>query len=333
MGIEPPIRPQSRPLIRSFTDADYEGVVTIDNAVYPDYIDTAEEWRFRDAHRDPRCHLERLVAEGPDGLIGFVSAGHQTYAYDPHRLWIDVEVLAEHRRTGLGSALWESMLRSLEVFEPRKLVSSAREDYTTGRRFLERRGFQETMREWENHLAVATYDPTRFSGHIERVEASGIRLLSLAELERDDPECFDKLYETADTISADVPSPDEHTSTDKTVWIERQRTDPNRMPEGYIVAVDGDRYVGLSTLWASKGEPLDVYTGLTGVRREYRRRGIALAMKLKALEFAKRNELRTVKTWNATSNDGMLAINESLGFVKQPAWIEYAVELERSAEG
>ena len=70
MGIEPQIRPLIRPLIRSlirplirsFTDADYESVVTIDNAVYPDYIDTAEEWRFRDAHRDPhRLWIEYAV--------------------------------------------------------------------------------------------------------------------------------------------------------------------------------------------------------------------------------------------------------------------------------
>ena len=64
-------------------------------------------------------------------------------------------------------------------------------------------------------------------------------------------------------------------------------------------------------------------TGLTGTRREYRRRGIAVAMKVHALGWAKANGYELTKTWNATTNTGMLAINERLGFVKQPAWIEF----------
>ena len=317
----------TNPEIRAFKEADYEGIVTIDNAVYPDYVDTVDEWRYNDEHLDPRCHLERHVVEGPEGLVAFASAGHAAYSYDPKRLWVDFQVLTDHRGQGHGATLWQHLLRSIERFEPNKLTASAREDYASGRRFLEQRGFVETMREWENHLDAQAYDPTPFAGHVERVVESGIRLASLTELEGDDPDCYEKLYETSDAIGADVPSPDEHTKSDKATWIKKLKTNPNRMPDGFVVAVDGDRYVGVSTLWASQGEPLNVYTGLTGVRREYRRRGIALAMKLKALDYAKKNGHRTVKTWNATGNEGMLAINEALGFKKQPAWIEYALEL------
>jgi hypothetical protein len=33
------------------------------------------------------------------------------------------------------------------------------------------------------------------------------------------------------------------------------------------------------------------------------------------------------KTWNATGNAGMLAINKRLGFVRQPAWSAAALTL------
>lgn len=55
-----------------------------------------------------------------------------------------------------------------------------------------------------------------------------------------------------------------------------------------------------------------------GSRRSYRRRGIA---------YARAQGCPTIKTWNESNNHAMLAINEALGFVKQPAWIEFGKTL------
>jgi GNAT superfamily N-acetyltransferase len=69
-------------------------------------------------------------------------------------------------------------------------------------------------------------------------------------------------------------------------------------------------------------------TGLTGVRRAYRRRGLALALKVRSLAFAKEQGYRRVITENESNNRGMLHINEELGFVKNPAWIHYVKTFE-----
>jgi len=69
-------------------------------------------------------------------------------------------------------------------------------------------------------------------------------------------------------------------------------------------------------------------TGVTGVRREYRRRNIALALKVRALEFGKSQGYRQVITENEINNQGMIAINDRLGFVKNPAWLHYLKRLE-----
>ena len=54
--------------------------------------------------------------------------------------------------------------------------------------------------------------------------------------------------------------------------------DPDLIPEAYFVALDAatGEYAGMSQLWHSQGSD-DLYNGLTGVRRAYRRRGLALA--------------------------------------------------------
>src|SRR5438093_416704 len=101
----------------------------------------------------------------------------------------------------------------------------------------------------------------------------------------------------------------------------RTRTSrPNLLPTGYFVAVVGDEYVGVSNLWLSPvaGE---LRTGTTGVQREWRRRGIALALKVRSLEFAKKQGYLRVATENETNNHRMIAINDRLGFAKQPAYV------------
>jgi GNAT superfamily N-acetyltransferase len=54
---------------------------------------------------------------------------------------------------------------------------------------------------------------------------------------------------------------------------------------------------------------------LTVVRRDWRRRGLATALKRRELEWAAANGFREIVTWTQLGNDGMRSVNESLGFV------------------
>lgn len=319
-------------VIRPFdaSDADYEARVAIGNELFPDYVETVAEMKHDDAHRDPKLHHERWVAVAPSGeVVGISTAGHSSWSFHPRKLFVDVNVRKSWHGRGVGTRLYDHLADSIARFEPGKLSAGVREDYAASRRFVERRGFVEQMREWENHLDVATYDPTAFAGKPEAVEASGLRIATLSALMLEDPDGWGRrLFDCSNAAAADIPSADAHTDPDFETWYKRFIGSPNLLPDGYMVALDGPEYVGVSTLWASQGEPNVAYTGITGVRREYRRRGIALALKLRALDWAVANGYAKVKTWNNTGNQGMLAINYALGFKPQPAWIDYALILD-----
>jgi len=94
-----------------------------------------------------------------------------------------------------------------------------------------------------------------------------------------------------------------------------------------MIAKDGSKYVGLSTVWRLDQEPRGLVQGNTGVRREYRGRGIAVALKLKVIDFARRNGYEKMKTWNASNNAPMLAVNAKLGFKRGVGWITLEKDL------
>ena len=312
--------------IRAFTEADYPAAVALVNRCFPEYPDTVADWKHGDAHRNPKLVFQRLVAEldGAIRAVGFY--GQYEGMFHLRKFGWEVSVDPDWRRRGIGGAFYARVLSELAPRDPITLWTDAREDFAQSRRFVESRGYAEVMREWENHLRPTDFDPARWEGRIERVIDSGIRLATYAELEREDPEFFAKLFDLVMEVDQDVPSPEASTRPDYALWVERLRSNHNLIAEGYFIAVDGERYVGLSTLYRSEAAEF-LYTGLTGVRRDWRRRGIALALKLQAIAHCRREQVPLVKTWNASTNSGMLGINEALGFVRQPAWINYALQL------
>ena len=109
----------------------------------------------------------------------------------------------------------------------------------------------------------------------------------------------------------------------------------NLVQDAWYVALDRGKYVGMTELWSNQADPELFDIGVTGVLRPHRRRGIAMALKLRGIEFAQRRGIRELRTWNALDNGAILAVNRQLGFVRRPAHIAYVKEVraERAGDG
>ena len=99
------------------------------------------------------------------------------------------------------------------------------------------------------------------------------------------------------------------------VWLEEDMPGPIS-----FAAMEGEEMVGFAGLIERPGAAL-LEHGLTATRRTHRRRGIATALKQAQIAWAAANGYRELITFTQDRNDGMQAINLTLGYEQQPAWI------------
>jgi len=90
-----------------------------------------------------------------------------------------------------------------------------------------------------------------------------------------------------------------------------------------IVAVKKGQYIGSTDIEVlPKAEPHKGWTGGLGVLREFRRKGIATAIKIKAIEALLKKEITEIRTDNEENNP-MYKINVELGFKPVPFSLDY----------
>jgi GNAT superfamily N-acetyltransferase len=317
--------------LRPFRDDDYPRLVEIRNRVYPDYPESLDEIRHDDATWDSQRYGRlRLVAEDVDGrMVAYGQINHMPSQFHPRKFELDVVVDPGCQRRGIGSALYDRLLEELAARNALLTRAQVQESMSASVAFLARRGFDEVQREWESRLDVAAFDFASFSGADERVTQAGISITTLAAERERDPDVLGKLYQLHATCERDVPSVDPVTDVPVELFLARAIEAPGALADAHFLARHGERYVGLSSLFRSLEDPHILYQELTGVLRDYRGQGIAMALKLATVRYARTHGYREIRTWNDTRNRPMLRINEAMGFQKQPAWIVFEKGLAR----
>ncbi len=317
--------------IREFEPRDYDRLIQVYNSLYPDYERSVNEWRHWDESLDKtKYHFQRYTCRDSHTgeAVGFGQAQHSPEMFHPQKFWLELIVDPDHQRKGVGSAIYQHLASHVEKMSAVKLWTMVKEDMPRSVKFASDRGFMESHRAWESRLNPSKFNLADWEKYSTKVSNQGITISTLADEQHNDPECYNKLYDLEQEASADIPRPDKYTSTTYQQWYDFIIKNPSLIPEGQLIAKDGNNYVGLSTVWRADKEPHGLYQGLTGVRRAYRSRGIAIALKLKVIEFAQRNGYDLIKTWNDTTNAAMLGINIKLGFVRRIGWILFQKSID-----
>lgn len=314
--------------------ADAGAIAEVRSAADPSWPVTAEMLLHSYDSRNPAHAYADVIAEQGGRVVGVGSLGPDSFAYEDWRYWGGLLVHPQAQRAGIGTAVYDQLLqwaRARGAREIRTMLSDLPHD-AAGVEFLKKRGFEAKWERYESSLHTRDIDLHAFDDLLARVAGGGIRLVPLSELSG--PQHQQWLYELDWLLFQDVPLGLTLTRRPLEEWVKDELDDPTLRPELSFVALDPTRdnpltgpYVGYSTIgWNPAGDY--AYIGMTGVRREYRGRGIAKALKVAAMQALAAADGGEIKTFNDPPNKAMLTMNEALGFKRVATRTRYELTLE-----
>lgn len=289
------------------SDEDVEAWLHVRRVVLPNESAGRVEL-FRERAKPEQLHV---LAELDGRLAGSGIAGPSDAA---GRGFVAPRVLPEARRRGVGTRLLAVLAEHVAGLGVDR--AGAHVDDVGSGTFAQRFGFEELDRQVEQVVRLNGTWHRKDAGNPRKRDSvlnstwhrkevpDGIEVTTIAER----PELLEAAYPLAVGGWSDFATTEAVTISHED-WLRDEAT----LPEGSFVALADGGIVGFSGLCRHDIDGV-AEDGLTVVRRDWRRRGLALALKSLELDWAAANGYREVVTWTQQRNDGMRAVNEALGY-------------------
>jgi GNAT superfamily N-acetyltransferase len=256
---------------------------------------------------------QRYAAFWESELVGYGTVTYATFnAAGRYQIWLTID--EAYRQWGFGQSLYQTLLAVAKDAGADTVISNCLEASPESLRFAEKQGFGIHTLYFESVMDLETFEFSRWQDRLAKVEAQGIRFSSLAD-EGFTESAQRKLYQLNLESAKDNPS-DDGSWNPTFEQFKANIYDANWFdPSSQLLAIDGERYVGLSAVGFKDND--EAFTAFTGVDKNYRGRGIALALKVLASQLAKSRGAKRLPTNNDGRNVAMLAINAKLGYQRK----------------
>ena len=272
------------------SDADYELWLDVRRAVHPDDR-TSSLAEMRGFMKPEDLRLLAYL----DGELA--ASGLCTRSDIAGNAFLAPRVLPDKRGNGVGTALLARLAEHAVGQELMRAGSHVAGDDERSVAFAQRFGFAESRRDVEQVLFVETPREPR--------SVDGVDLVSIAER----PELLAAAWPIAQQGYEDMPIDGLDMHLDS--WLVEEAT----LPAGSFAALAGGEVVGFAGLCRWWDDDTKAEHGLTVVRRDWRGRGVAAALKEREIAWAAANGIRELITWTQTGNENMRAVNAKLGYV------------------
>ncbi len=220
----------------------------------------------------------------------------------------EIRVVSDARGRGVGSALLAELSAWARPLGYRELTAPVKEDDPASLAWAERRGFVEVGR---NSLLVLD---------LTAIEAPSVEPPDRVEIvswaER--PGTERAMYEVAREAYPDVPGEDDAVVAPFEEWLSMDMQGAGDRPEATFLALAEGEVVAYAKLSLSRARPEVAMHDMTGVRRAWRGRGIARALKAAEIAWAKEAGYERLETQNEERNEPIRRLNERFGYVVTP---------------
>lgn len=303
------------------TDREYDAIAGILQAIWPDVPRSGAELatmaRSQSAE-DPQYQWIGWLDGTP---VGAMTAKLETWQRAPGRYDIFVAVLPAYQGRGWGKQLYEHGLAHLtHAHTVSELFCETRADMTRGVQFLVARGYEVYKTTCLTEYRVANYDPAEKRPLLQGVLDADVQIASIRSLMESDDDWFGHYHAMRKEFQADmIYPPTEMTQAEH--W-QQHTSDEFYDPDMSFVALCEGEWAAYTELYRSPSDPGLYWTTLSGTRRKFRRRGLATALKVRAVEAVRERGGVRIRTDNDPRNP-MYQINMKFGFAALPDALTY----------
>lgn len=275
-------------------EADEAKTLAIYNAVWPESAVTMDE---------VRSFKSQTIAYG-DFLGPGGSVAIAVMPVRPDFGFVLLTVLPDHRRRGLGNALYLEASAWLAERGVHQIDARVSEDDEESIAFAKRRGFEEVERNRRMILDLTALEPPPID------PPAGVEVITWAER----LDLAPGIYEVACEAFPDVPGSEEELMEPFEDWLAHEMQGSGDRPEATFVALAGSEVVGYSKFSLTAAQPTTANHDMTGVKRAWRGRGIAGALKRAQIAWAKEQGYERLATTNELRNEPIRRLNARLGY-------------------
>jgi GNAT superfamily N-acetyltransferase len=219
-----------------------------------------------------------------------------------------VAVVPDARRGGVGSSLLDALSQWASALGYVDLMGPVKETDDVSLAWAKRRGFVEIGRN-----SLLALDLTR-AARPSVDPPAGVEIASWA----DRPDAAQGMYGVAQEAYPDVPGEEDAEVAAFDEWLAMDMQGAGDRPEATFVAFANGEVVAYAKLSLSLARPTVAMHDMTGVRRDWRGRGIARALKAAEIAWALDNGYERLETQNEERNEPIRRLNERYGYVIEP---------------
>lgn len=269
----------------------------------------SEQQRLRPAHLFR--HFE-LIYTGVE-LAGFWMLQQEPMFVSPDEMHLRCLMKDAYRTKKIASEAITKGIRLAKAKCLKKVVALARSTHPGFSSALLEAGFQAYHRDIISSLELDRYGPDRWRKEVDAISNQGVVIKCAKDLESADPNWIEQAYQVHVELMSDVPFASHYTAPAFETWAAKVHNPSLFDMSLMFYAFYQDRIVGETTLFRYDRKPELCLTGLTAVVRDWRRRGIALALKIHSISAAKELGVKRIDTGNEEDNPAYL-MNRKLGY-------------------
>jgi GNAT superfamily N-acetyltransferase len=301
-------------IVREYREHDFDQVLSISDSVY---AKRTGSFSLVSSLQDSRMLKKYVVTNEIERVIGYGLIWEQRTA--PY-LILKVEILF-HPEYEVAEMIFDKIINDIQIIGPYAIQARAFHDQTRLLQFYEKYGFVENHRMMHVYLPLIDANLTPFVEIENKLNSKGIVITTSAGEIVSDVDYFSKLQALNNSTWDDYPT---EPLLPPTLPNDQMLTHEDNIPEAYFIAKMGQLYIGHSHLMKLPSDPQNLIQGLTATLREFRGEGIATALKIKGIEYAKKNGYQGIYTSSRDTNEAMQAVNRKLGW--RPYYSEVRLE-------